>query len=197
MTNRFPSTCNLRWRELLSPEEIRPWVNGQQTPRRLLAELNYPGVYRFIFSEARDANSSHTPCYVGEAGKIGMRLLDHFRFERQSAGSEGRLEKHRLRPGWSVRGSIRNSEGDFKLQVLSIEGLVNFCGLTFKPDSIPSPFENSFLRRMLENWAILASEYIDHLHPLNLPGTPHILRDLLKNARKKSSKKIHATPEVF
>ena len=29
-------------------------------------------------------------------------------------------------------------------------------------------FENSFLRKMLENWAILASEYVDHLYPLGI-----------------------------
>jgi hypothetical protein len=141
-------------------------------------------VYRFVFPEARDGSSAHTPCYVGEAGKLNKRLLDHFQVERH-----GTL---RLRPGWAVRGAIRNSEGDFKLQVLTIEGPVNFCGLTFGPDSIPTPFEDSFLRRMLENWAILASEYVDHLHPLNRRGTPHTFQDLLKQVRKKSSKKKKA-----
>jgi hypothetical protein len=77
----------------------------------------------------------------------------------------------------------------FKLEVLTIEGLVNFGGLTFGPDSIRDPFEDSFLRRMLENWAILASEYVDHLDPVNIPGTPHALQDLLKQVNKKSSKK--------
>jgi hypothetical protein len=196
MTRPSLIRCNLRWQDLLSPEVIRNWVNGQQIPRRLLAELAYPGVYRFIFSEARDGNSAHTPCYVGEAGKIGMRLLHHFRPERQTSDEARPLGSRRLRAGWPVRGSIRNSGGDFKLQVLTIEGPVNFCGLTFGPDSIPNPIENSFLRRMLENWAILASEYVDHLHPLNVRGTPHILRDILKEARKRSSKKSNAPRRV-
>jgi hypothetical protein len=45
---------------------------------------------------------------------------------------------------------------------------------------------------MLENWAILASEYVDHLHPLNRRGTPHTFQDLLKHVHKKSSKKNSA-----
>ncbi len=196
MTKTFPINCNLRWQELLSPEVLLNWVNGRQVPRGQLAELAYPGVYRFIFREARDGNSAHTPCYVGEAGNIGKRLLHHFRAERQTSVEVKPLGSRKLRAGWPVRGSIRNSGGDFKLQVLTIEGPVNFCGLTFGPDSIPTPVESSFLRRMLENWAILASEYVDHLHPLNVCGTPHILRDILKEARKKSSKQSNAKPAV-
>jgi hypothetical protein len=184
MVRQFRTACNLHWRELLSSDEIRNWVNRQQVPKRLSTELGHPGVYRFIFAEARDGNSAHTPCYVGEAGKIGMRLLHHFRQEGQTADQLGAQGTRRLRAGWYVRGSIRNSGGDFKLQVLSVEGPVNFCGLTFGPDTIPNPFENSFLRRMLENWAIVASEYVDGLQPLNRRGTPHILRDILKEARK-------------
>lgn len=98
-----------------------------------------------------------------------------------------------LRAGWQVRGSIQNSVGDFRLQVLTIARPVNLCGLTFDSDTITNPFENSFLRRMLENWAILTSEYVDHLRPLNVRGTPHILADLLKEVRKRSSKKSNAT----
>ena len=196
MTWTFPMTCNLRWRELLSPEVLLNWVNSRQVPRGLLAELAYPGVYRFIFREARDGDSAHTPCYFGEAGNIGKRLLHHFRAERQTSVRVRPLGSRKLRAGWPVRGSIRNSSGDFKLQVLTIEGPVDFCGLTFGPDSIPKPLEDSFLRRMLENWAILASEYVDHLHPLNVRGTPHILRDILKVARKKSSKQSNAKPAV-
>jgi hypothetical protein len=101
-------------------------------------------------------------------------------------GEEGLLGARKPRAGWPVRGSIRNSGGDFRLQVLTIKGTINFCGLSFGPDSIPSPFEDSFLRKMLENWAILASEYVDHMQPLNRRGTPHILRDILKSARKRS-----------
>jgi hypothetical protein len=46
------------------------------------------------------------------------------------------------------------------LEVLTIAGSVNFGGLTFGLDSIRDRLEDSFLRRMLENWAILASEYV-------------------------------------
>jgi hypothetical protein len=90
MRSRFPATCNLRWLEFLSPEEIRNWFNSQQIRRRLLTELN-PGVYRFIFPEARDANSAHTPCYVGEAGKIRKRLRNHFQLERHGTADKRRL----------------------------------------------------------------------------------------------------------
>jgi hypothetical protein len=150
--------------------------------RRYFAARNidYPGVYRFIFHEARDGDSAHTPCYVGEAGNIGKRLLHHFRAERQTSVEVKPLGSRKLRAGWPVRGSIRNSSGDFNLQVLTIEGPVNFCGLTFGPDSIPTPLEDSFLRRML----------------VNVRGTPHILRDILKVARKKSLKHSNANPAV-
>ena len=191
--SQFRAACNLHWRELLSSDEIRNWVSRQQVPKRVSTELGYPGVYRFIFAEARDGNSAHTPCYVGEAGQVGARLLSHFRQERQTAIELTTPEARRRRAGWFVRGSIRTSGGDFMLQVLTIDGPVNFCGLTFGPDTIPDPFEDSFLRKMLENWAIVASEYVDHLYPLNRRGTPHVLRDLLKVARKRSSKNNDAT----
>jgi hypothetical protein len=191
MTGQFPATCNLRWRELLSQEELQNWVVRQQHPKRLSSDFAYAGVYRFIFSEARDGGSAHTPCYVGEAGNISTRLLDHFRLERDGVSEKGGLKALKLRPGWQVRGSIRNSAGDFTLQMLTIEGPVNFCGLSFGPNSIPKPFEDSFLRRMLENWVILASEYVDHLYPLNRRGTPHVFEDLLKSARQKSSRTAH------
>jgi hypothetical protein len=162
MTGQSPGTCNLRWQDLLSEEEIQNWVHRQQRPKRLSKELAYAGVYRFVFPEARDGDGAHTPCYVGEAGKISKRLLDHFRLERQ------RLGNHKLRAGWGLRGSIRNSGGDFKLQVLTSEGPVNFGGLT--------------------------SEHVDRLHPLNIPGTPHTFEGALKEARKRSSRKNKATP---
>src|SRR5580698_6011674 len=100
MTRTFPVTCNLRWRELLSPEVLLNWVNSRQVPRGLLAELAYPGVYRFIFREARDGDSAHTPCYVGEAGKIGLRLRHHFRPERSTSDEPLALGMRGLRPGW-------------------------------------------------------------------------------------------------
>lgn len=73
--------------------------------------------------------------------------------------------------------------------MLTIESPVNFCGLTFGPDSIPTPFEDLFLRGMLENWAILASEYVDHLHPLNRRDTPRTFEPLdpgTQSSNKKS-----------
>lgn len=172
MTGQFPDSRNLRWKELLSQEEIESWVRRQQRPKRLSKELAHAGVYRFVFPEARDGTSAHTPCYVGEAGKISQRLAKHFQLEPDATNEERGLKTLKPRAGWQVRGSIRNPGGSFKLEALTIEGPVNFGGLTFGPDSIRDPFEDSFLRRMLENWAILASEYVDHLHPLNIPGTP-------------------------
>lgn len=85
--------CNLRWRELLSQEEIRSWVHSGRAPKRL-SELAYAGVYRFVFPEARDGGSAHTPCYVGEAGKISERLPDHF--VRHGPDKERQLEKSKL-----------------------------------------------------------------------------------------------------
>jgi hypothetical protein len=77
------------------------------------------------------------------------------------------------------------------VQVLTIEGPVNFGGLIFGPDSIPTPFEDSFLRRMLENWAVLTSKYVDHLRPLNIPGSRRTFEGVINSARKRSSKTAH------
>jgi hypothetical protein len=134
--------------------------SSSAAPKRLSKELAFAGVYRFVFPEAREGKIAHAPCYVGEAGKISKRLLEHFRLERDGTNEEGGLKTLKLRAGWQVRGSIRNSGGDFKLEVLTIAGSVNFGGLTFGLDSIRDRLEDSFLRRMLENWAILASEYV-------------------------------------
>jgi hypothetical protein len=183
--------CNLQWKELLSAAEVRSWIEQQQVPKRLTTDLAYPGVYRFIFPEARDAGAAHTPCYVGEAGNSGKRLRAHFRLESQDNVPMTGPRTLKLRAGWLVRGSLQNSRGNFSLEILAIEGPVSFCGLAFGPDSIPPPFENSFLRKMLENWAILASEHVEHLWPLNVRGTPHILADILKNARGARSRKAN------
>jgi hypothetical protein len=182
---QLSGVCNLRWRELFSSEELRNWVNDRRVPKRVRAELGYPGVYRFVFAEVRDENGAHTPCYIGEAGNIGAHLVSHFRQERQSAVEP---TTKRFRTGWFVRGAIRISDNHFKLEVLTIEGPVNFCGLIFGSDTIPSPFENSFLRKMVENRAIIAAEHIDNSYPLNRRGTLHVLRDLQKMARSSSAK---------
>lgn len=185
-------TCNLHWQELLSRDEIHNWVHHRQVPRRLLTDLASPGVYRFIFPEARDENAAHTPCYVGEAGNIGSRLRDHFRLEPSGTDERREVGRRGLRAGWQVRGSIQNAAGEFQLQVLMITGAVTMCGLTFGPNSVSNPLDDSFLRKMLENWAILASEHIDHFWPLNRRGTPHTLRNILKHHAKQSSKKRDA-----
>ena len=46
-----------------------------------------------------------------------------------------------------------------------------------------------FFARILTNLAIVASEYVDHMLPLNCRGIPHILGDTLKEARKAPSMK--------
>jgi hypothetical protein len=119
MTGQFPDTRNLRWKDLLSQEEIENWVLRQKRPRRLSKELAFAGVYRFVFPEARDGSIAHTPCYVGEAGKISRRLREHFRLEGVDTHLSGEQNEPKLRPGWQIRGSIRNSAGDFKVEVLA------------------------------------------------------------------------------
>jgi hypothetical protein len=39
MTGPSPGTCNLRWQELLSQEEILSWGHHQQRPKHLSKEL--------------------------------------------------------------------------------------------------------------------------------------------------------------
>jgi hypothetical protein len=177
--------CNLVWQELLSSDLILEWVRNQKMPKCIHGKLTSPSVYRFVFKEFADENGRHTPCYVGEAGKIGKRLSDHFRRDdKERRDKNGTLK---LKAGWGVRGAIQNSKGEFALQRLTINGPVNFGGLAFGPDTIPDPFEDSFNRRMLENWAILYSEHVDHLHPINRRGTPHILWDILKQKRNRQN----------
>jgi hypothetical protein len=158
--------CKLTWRELVSADEIRAWVVGGKTPKRLgsrrvHSELADPGVYRFIFPEEVDKNSSHTPCYVGEGGNLGERLRDHFSLRGvQEKRKKGELVDY---SGWQVRGSIQNSRGEFSLQVLKIEDSISLLGVRLNQHS----FDDLFARRLLENWAILYSEQIEHLYPLN------------------------------
>jgi len=178
--------CNIDWPELLSSNEIRDWVLNQKMPKNLHGRMKYSGVYRFVFNEFKDENGKHIPCYVGESGNIGRRLSDHFRHDdKERRDKEGELV---VSSGSDIKGGIRNSLGDFALQHLRIKGPVTFCGLTFGPDTIPDPLMDSFTRKMLENWAILYSEYVDLYHPINRRGTPHIFKDMLKNARKRSKK---------
>jgi hypothetical protein len=187
MNSQFWSHCNLRWQELLSSDDIRAWTQEQKMPIHLRGRLLCPGIYRFVFREFRDENGKHTPCYVGEAGRLGRRLSDHFR--RDDKVRRERTGKLKLKAGWGVRGAIQRSGGEFKLQALTIEGPVNFNGLVFGPDTIPGPFEDSFVRKLLENLAIVVSEYVDGLRPTNRRGTPHVFKDILKQARKRSRDK--------
>jgi hypothetical protein len=165
--------CNLVWKELLNPEEIRAWVKEHSKPVRLDKEFDRPGVYRFVFNEASDQNgSSHTPCYVGETLRLCRRLPKYFREPREIelwfTDVGARLPSGwKLPESWRVRDRVRNSSGEFKLQLLDFQDDVVFPGFRFEMDSIEDKFESSFTRRMLENWAILYSIEVDKLTILN------------------------------
>ena len=203
MTRQYPKACNLRWHELLTANEIRSWLSTGVVPKRLLEEFDCPGVYRFVFAEFRDQNGAHTACYVGETTNLCRRVQDYFPKKSQIRTHQQIPKK--LLPGWEVRGRILLSMGglprvDFKLETLEIEGCVNFGGFTFGPESFADAYDNFFLRRMLESWAILASEHADQLYPLNRRGTKtkHIFQalatkyqqQLVKKAKQKTSTSI-------
>lgn len=194
MTGQYPKACNLRWHELLTADEIRNWLSNGVVPMRLLEEFDCPGIYRFVFAEFRDENGAHTACYVGETTNLSRRVRDYFP-KKNRAGTNGQIPT-KLKPGWEVRGRIlRSMENlptvDFKLETLKIEGRVNFGGLTFEPESFADAFDNFFLRRMLESWAILASEYADRTYPSNRRGTKvkPIFWYLAKEEQKQLAKK--------
>ena len=67
-----------------------------------------------------------------------------FRQEQKTPAEPATLETRRLYAGRFVRGSIRKSGKDFKLQVLMIDDPVNFCGLISVSDTIPK-----FLRELI------------------------------------------------
>jgi hypothetical protein len=188
MTNQLPPNLHLSWREPFSRDELDRWAKNHMMPRSLYGKHSYPAVYRFIFPESRDANSSHTPCYIGEAKNLSQRLARHFKAgEEFSKNPDG---KWGAPTGWRVRGAILNSIGQFVFQVLEITGKVNFNCMTFEADTIPPPLHNVFIRRLLENWALLYSEWADHLHPLNSnwPREPGSLHDALKRFRKETAR---------
>jgi hypothetical protein len=169
----------LTWRELLSSDEIRAWVADRKIPDRLrCGGLAYPGVYRFIFPEVVDSNARHTPFYVGEGGDIGKRLKGHF---APSSNQEKRDSKGVLilKSGWQVRGNIQNSQGEFSLQILKLEGSINICGVMLNQHSLDSPFA----RRLIENWAILYSQKPDKHRQLNR-GASQGAKDFFRNVRK-------------
>jgi hypothetical protein len=158
------SLRGLVWREVLSQEEIKLWVSDYKKPTSVIQKtLAHPGVYRFIFPEQVDGTAKHTPFYVGEAGNIGKRLCYHFGPPKKR-DEQLDFSNIVLKPGWQVRGAIQNSDGDLSVQILCIEGSVEFCGLILGQ----SCFDSLHARRLLENWAILYSDHIEKLHPLNL-----------------------------
>jgi hypothetical protein len=153
----------MSWRELVPSEDVKEWVKTHRKPHKLwrLAKNSYPIVYRFVFPKSTDENGSHTPCYVGEGGDFG-RLARHFSStgnkEKRSKSGELLMDK-----GWRVRGAIQNSHGEFRLEILHIEGSIDLHGVTLNQHS----FDDPFVRRLLENWTILYAEYGEKLHPLN------------------------------
>jgi hypothetical protein len=190
MTGQYPKACNLEWHELLTADEIRNWLSTGVVPKRLSAEFDCPGIYRFVFAEFRDENGAHTACYVGETTNLCRRIQDYFPKKNQAGTNQ------QLSPGWEARGRVLLSmEGlptvDFKIETLEIVGHVNFGGFTFGPETFADAHGNFFLRRMLESWAILASEYADDLYPLNRRGTKvkPIFQDLAKKYKKQLAKK--------
>ncbi len=189
MKYQLPSNISLQWREPFSRDELDSWAKNHTMPRNLYSKHAYSAVYRFVFPQSGNANIKHTPCYVGEAKNLRQRLAGHFKAgEEFSKNPDG---KWNAPEGWRVRGAIQNSIGRFVFQTLEITGKVNFNYLTFEADTIPLPLDNAFIRRLLENWAILYSEYADHLHPLNSnwPREPGSLHDALKRIRKNAARK--------
>ena len=184
MTEQYPEGGNLRWRELLTADEIMNWLSTGIVPKRLLEEFNRPGIYRFVFAESRDESGAHTACYVGDATSLCERIPDYFPKTNQPISKK-------LSHGWEVRGRIALAKEhlpavDFKLETLEIEGRVNFGGFTFGPELFTGAYDDLFLRRMLESWAILASEYGDHLYPLNRrhPKPKRIFEALAKQSKQ-------------
>jgi len=175
------SKFRLVWRELLSSAEIVDWVLHRKTPQRIRSgDFSEPGVYRFVFPEAVDGKARHTPCYVGEGGNVGRRLRVHFAPPKEGLSRllSGEIS---LKPGWPVRGNIQNSQGQFILQSLTVEGSISIDGILINQDSFDSPFS----RRLLENLAILHSERFDKFRQLNR-GIPETSKNLfvgLKQSR--------------
>jgi len=186
MKQALPSRMNLRWLDLLPPNDIQSWTLKHKMPHHLHGTLSFPVVYRFVFPQFKDENGSHTPCYVGEAGRLGRRLSDHFRKpDKEQRDKSGKLM---LKAGWSLRGAIQRSEGKFALQVLTIEGGFDFFRVVLSQHSFDDPFE----RRLLENWAIRSSELDDHLHLLNR-GISQPAKDLLRMIKtvRRKRRQVH------
>jgi hypothetical protein len=154
MSDPSQSNGQLVWKELLSPKENEEWAVNRKQPHKLgkNGEVFQSGVYRFVFPKDRS-------CYVGVAEDLGRRLRCHIR-PRISQKSENSAKKVF---GESVRNAIKGSLGKCYLEYLKIEGAVKFYDVELKEDSI----DDFVARLLLENWAILHSEQIDKLRPLN------------------------------
>ena len=189
MSGPLQLRVNLVWQELLTAEEIAAWSKSHKMPSKLrkVGGKSLAGVYRFIFPKVKDGTSSHTPCYVGEAGHLGDRLRAHIcpnrpQLRRLAEGSDN-LPRVLL-----TRGAIQNSLGQCTLQRLTIVGSVKLCGVLLNQNS----FDDPFARRLLENWAILHSEQIDDLHALNhgIHQGSKDFRHMAKGASKKARHSI-------
>ena len=186
----------LIWEPLLSPEELRTFFQSRRRPASLYRRRNVsrPIVYRAIFPEHVDENGAHTPCYIGEGGDL-RRLSNHFKSEvpddvRDRAGN---LD---LPGGWWIRGAIQRSGGNFRLEILKIDGFINFGGIVLSQASLDDPFA----RRLLENWAILHARDVEKLRPYNR-GISQSGKDLfrkLKASRESRSKSesLHTVIDV-
>jgi len=154
MSGPTSSLGKLVWQVLLSSKEIAEWAKSRKQPRKLwrVGDVSRPGVYRFVFPEDRS-------CYIGVAGHFGTRLRDHIcpKVDQESDGSA------KVESGWSVRGAVQNSIGKCHLQYLTIEGAIKIYGVELNRHSS----DDLFARLLLENWAILHSERVEKLRPLN------------------------------
>jgi hypothetical protein len=184
LTGQYPNNPNLRWCELLSRAEIQQWLSTGTVPPRLVVDFDRAGIYRFVFEECRDDTTAHTACYVGETVNLCHRMKDYFPTTPRPGAAPS--SQKRLLAGWEVRGRILLSSGNFELQTLKLEGPVTFGGFTFGPENFEDAYDNFFIRRMLESWAVLASEHGDHLYPLNRRGTKakRIFEDLARKAQR-------------
>lgn len=178
MSSPLQTRGSLSWRELLSPEQVKEWWRTRRKPHDLWRkEQSRPGVYKFVFREKVDGSSKHNPCYIGEAGDIGERLSEHF---RGCDGQErrGKDEELLLDSGYQVKGAIANSDGEFSLQLLTVEGSLNLFGVVLNEAS----FDDLFARKLLENWAILHAERSEGLYLLNR-GMRQGIKDFWRKAK--------------
>jgi hypothetical protein len=191
MSERFQSDGKLVWRELLSSDEIREWCSSGRKPAHLRGKHVCPGVYRFIFPESKDENGSHRPCYVGQGGNVSERLYRHFKPEGAQDPKRDKNGVIKVQTGWHVRGAIQNSCGELSLQILAVESSLRLGEVLLNQHSFDDPFS----RVLLENWAILSSEYVDHLRPSNrgISQPMKTLQKKLMGLRQK--RRNHALPE--